>query len=85
MPATAKTRQRRHSRPVWKSRAVVRTIEAGSDAYCEYCGERVKFQAKHKHQQVICNVYVKGVWARVEHYHSACYDQAGEPHGAAAA
>lgn len=85
MPATAKTRHRRQARPSWKSRAVVRTIEAGSDAYCEFCGERVKFQAKHKHLQVICNVYVKGVWARVEHYHATCYDMAGQPYGAAAA
>jgi hypothetical protein len=86
MPATAETRRTsRRARATWKSRAVVRTIEAGSDAYCEHCGERVKFQAKHKHQQVICNVYVKGTWDRVEHYHAACYDLAGQPYGAAAA
>jgi hypothetical protein len=64
---------------------VLRTIEAGNDAYCAGCGDRVKFQARSKHQQVICNVYVKGVWARVEHYHAECYEAAGSPHGAVAA
>ena len=83
MPATAR-KSRANSRR-WRSRAVIRSIEAGCDAYCELCGERVKFQAKHKEQQVICNVYVRGVWDRVEHYHLGCYLQAGEPYGAAAA
>ena len=69
----------------WRSRAVLRTIEAGSDTYCELCDERVKFQAKLKMQEVICNVYVKGTWTRVEHYHAACYDEAGQPYGHAAA
>lgn len=68
----------------WKSRAVVRPIEAGSSTECAACGERVKFQAKIKAQQVICNVYVRGRWDRVEHYHFACYEQAGEPYGHAA-
>ena len=64
-----------------RSRAVVRSIEAGSSAECACCGERVKFQAKVKAQQVICNVYVRGRWDRVEHYHAECYDTAGEPYG----
>lgn len=64
---------------------MLRSIEAGSDVYCARCGERVKFQAKVKQQQVICNVYVHGVWDRVEHYHAECYQRAGEPYGAAAA
>jgi hypothetical protein len=67
----------------WKSRAVARTIEAGSSATCEHCGQQVKFRAKVKLQQVICNVYVKGVWDRVEHYHLECYVEAREPHGPA--
>ena len=67
----------------WRSRAVVRNVEAGSSVSCASCDERVKFQAKVRHQQVICNVYVKGVWNRVEHYHAACYDEAGEPYGSA--
>jgi hypothetical protein len=65
------------------SRAVMRTIEAGSSAECAGCGERVKFQAKVRLQQVICNVYVDGRWDRVEHYHADCYERAGEPHGEA--
>ena len=69
----------------WRSRAVKRPVEAGSSVDCARCGERVKFQAKKRHQQVICNVYVKGVWDRVEHYHDRCYAKAGRPYGTAAA
>ena len=72
------------TRPANSSRAVTRNIEAGSSAECAHCGERVKFQAKVKMQQVICNVYVDGQWDRVEHYHAECYAVAGEPHGEAA-
>jgi hypothetical protein len=68
-------------RPV--SRAVLRPIEAGSYVDCAVCGERVKFQAKLRKSQVICNVYVEGRWTRVEHYHEECYVHAGEPYGAA--
>lgn len=67
----------------WKSRAVVRLIEAGSTAECPHCNERVKFRARHRDQQVICNVYNDGVWDRVEQYHAECYESAGEPHGEA--
>ena len=78
-------RGRARSKSNWHSRAVLRPIEAGSDTYCTVCGERVKFQAKLKMQQVICNVYVKGNWDRVEHFHAGCYDTAGHPYGHAAA
>ena len=44
-------------------------------------GERVKFQARLRLQQVICNVYTRNVWERVEHYHSTCYELAGNPYG----
>ena len=67
--------------PGFTSRAVVRNIEAGSSAECATCGDRVKFQAKVRMQQVICNVYVDGHWGRVEHYHLECYQQSGEPYG----
>lgn len=67
----------------WESRAVTRLIEAGSMTECEHCGERVKFRARHRDVQVICNVYVSGVWDRVEHYHEDCYVEAGEPFGPA--
>jgi hypothetical protein len=63
------------------SRAVLRDVEPGSTVECALCGERVKFQAKVRHKQVICNVYEQGKWDRVEHFHSDCYEMAGEPHG----
>lgn len=65
----------------FKSRAVLRSVEAGSFAECAHCGELVKFQAKTRQLQVICNVYVKGKWDRVEHYHERCYFEAHEPYG----
>lgn len=65
----------------WKSRAVLRDVEPGSTVDCVHCGERVKFQAKVRNRQVICNVYVDGQWDRVEHYHADCYPLAGEPYG----
>jgi hypothetical protein len=65
------------------SRAVSRLIDPGNDAVCERCGEQVKFVARSKGRQVIANVYVDQRWDRVEHYHDACYEEAGEPYGAA--
>jgi hypothetical protein len=62
---------------------VLRLVEAGSTAECPHCQERVKFRARHRDQQVICNVYVDGVWDRVEQYHEGCYTDAGSPHGEA--
>jgi hypothetical protein len=67
------------------SRAVERLIQAGNTATCASCGEPVKFVAKAQLRQVIANVYVDGVWDRVEHYHADCYRQVGEPYGQAAA
>ena len=67
------------------TRAVIRSIDPGCAATCAACGQAVKFAAKVKAQQVICNVYVKTKWNRVEHYHLACYITAGSPHGSAAA
>ena len=65
----------------WKSRAVTRLIEAGSMTDCVHCDERVKFKARERHMQVICNVYVDGRWNRVEHFHAPCYDEADQPYG----
>lgn len=67
----------------WESRAVIKLIEAGSAAECPHCLERVKFRARHRDQQVICNVYEDGIWKRVEQYHLECYEQADSPHGEA--
>lgn len=64
-----------------KSRAVLREIEAGTTVDCVYCGERIKFRARLKLRQVICNIYYRGVWRRVEHFHAECYEAAGSPHG----
>jgi hypothetical protein len=65
-----------------ESRAVLRLIEPGSMVDCSHCGSRVKFQARVRFMQVICNVYTDGKWHRVEHFHQACYDEAGQPFGA---
>ena len=67
-----------------ESRAALRSVEAGNYVDCARCGERVKFQAKARKLQVICNVYVDGRWNRVEHYHAECYEEAGHPYGQAA-
>lgn len=71
-------------RPKLGSRAVLRIVEAGTSVICAGCGQQVKFSARDKRRQVICNVYVRGRWDRVEHYHAECYEAAGEPYGAAA-
>jgi len=63
------------------TRAVVRLVEPGSDVMCIYCSRQVKFAAKVHPRQVIANVYENGVWKHIEHYHSECYDEAGEPFG----
>ncbi|MGI8662044.1 MAG: hypothetical protein ACR2LQ_02395 [Acidimicrobiales bacterium] len=65
------------------SRAVTRSIEAGCSATCTHCDEPVKFRAKLKLHQVICNVYCDGAWNRVEHFHEECYRSAGAPYGVA--
>ncbi len=66
-----------------KSRAVVRDVEAGCSVDCSRCGERVKFQAKVRNKQVICNIYKRRKWNRVEHFHLSCYEEAGSPYGVA--
>jgi hypothetical protein len=72
------------------SRAVLRTVEAGISATCCACDRPIKFKAKATTNQpevipmrVIANVYVGGVWARVEQYHERCYIAAGQPYGPA--
>jgi hypothetical protein len=69
------------TRPKLTSRAVARPIEAGNSAVCAFCDEPVKFKARDRGDQVIANVYERGVWNRVEHYHLECYVQAGDPYG----
>ncbi len=67
----------------FSSRAVVRPVNPGNAAVCVACGERVKFTARERALQVIANVYVEGVWDRVEHYHLRCYEDHERPHGPA--
>ncbi len=63
------------------SRAVSRLIDAGNSAYCAHCGEVIKFQARVRASQIICNVYVDDAWNRVEHFHQDCYGRADTPYG----
>lgn len=63
------------------TRAVLREVEPGSTVDCTHCGEQIKFQAKTRPKQVICNVYDGNRWDRVEHFHERCYHDAAEPHG----
>ncbi|MDH4170451.1 MAG: hypothetical protein OEW42_12770 [Acidimicrobiia bacterium] len=80
--SSAKSKARSSAKSkAWRSRAVQRLVEPGSMVDCSHCGERVKFQAKMRHEQVICNVYVKNVWDRVEHFHAPCYVEADQPFG----
>jgi hypothetical protein len=79
--ASSSTAKKTTRPPKWTSRAVIRDVEAGSSVDCAFCGERVKFQAKIRNRQVICNVYDNGQWDRVEHFHAECYEKAGNPHG----
>ncbi len=77
--AAAKTKTKREKR--WRSRAVSRIIDAGNSAYCAHCELLIKFRARIRSEQIICNVYVSNKWDRVEHFHSECYDEAKSPYG----
>lgn len=79
--ATRRRKTKRAAAPKWKSRAVLRRIEAGSTVSCVGCEDHIKFSAKDRASQVICNVYRKNAWVRVEHYHEACYRDAQLPYG----
>ena len=43
--------------PRLATRAVLRRIEAGNSTWCSHCDKQIKFQAKKKLMQVICNIY----------------------------
>lgn len=79
--AKAATTKMASSKTKFRSRAVTRLIEAGSMTDCVHCEDRVKFKAREKHKQIICNVYIGGRWNRVEHYHEPCYGEANSPYG----
>lgn len=78
---SSSTRKNTAASHKFESRAVTRDVEAGSTVDCAHCDERVKFQAKVRNKQVICNVYINGRWNRVDHYHADCYVAAGSPYG----
>jgi hypothetical protein len=78
MATSTKTAQ---TTKTWESRAVSRLVEPGNSAECVLCEEVVKFRARERRTQVICNVYVDNRWDRVEHYHPDCYKAADEPYG----
>ncbi len=80
MAETATAPRTRKSKK-WTSRAVTRIVEPGNMVECIHCGDRIKFQARLRHMQVICNVYHDNRWDRVEHFHAPCYEAAGDPHG----
>lgn len=65
-----------------RSRAVLRDVEPSSARECMLlCGERVKFQAKVRRRRSSATCTSASTWKRVEHFHSGCYEVAGEPHG----
>ena len=71
------------------SRAVVRRIGPGNwvecaGGVCLHPKRMLKFEARKKDSQIVCNVYEDGSWRRVEHYHPDCYEVAGRPHGSPA-
>lgn len=65
----------------WQSRAVRRLVEVGSWISCVHCAEPIKFAARERRAQAICNIYENDAWQRVEHYHAECYVEAGDPYG----
>jgi len=69
------------AKKAWKSRAVSRLVEPGNWAECSLCEEVIKFRARERRVQVICNVYVSNRWDRVEHFHPDCYKAAEAPYG----
>jgi hypothetical protein len=65
------------------SRAVLRTIEAGTNETCTLCDDAIMFNAKKKPKMVIANVYEDGIWQNTELYHQECYEAVDEPYGRA--
>lgn len=62
----------------WVSRAVLRLVEVGSVIRCNGCGEQIKYRARGaKPKKVVCNIYRRGKWQRVEHYHPECFTEHG--------
>lgn len=81
MAATITAKTTSTARSTWESRAVKRLVEVGSWISCVHCAEPIKFAARLRHEQAICNIYENNAWVRVEHYHADCYSESGEPYG----
>ena len=70
------------------SRAILRDrhIDLTLASWCEGCGRilnhsRSPRAVKFAQPLVVCNVYVDGVWDRMEVWHLNCYETAGLPYG----
>ncbi len=63
------------------TRAVSSRIEPYNNIRCHACDGLLTFRARHKHHQIIANVYQDDKWDRVEHWHPDCYQTADQPHG----
>ncbi len=63
------------------SRAVERSVVPGSLAFCNECGQHLRFSTRARQRIVLCNVYEGESWNRIEHFHAACYVDADEPYG----
>jgi hypothetical protein len=72
------------TKPKLGTRAVKLRIEPGNVADCLHCGVYIKFNSRlpeSGRRQIVCNIYKKRKWDRVEHYHQDCYDEVGRPYG----
>ncbi len=76
--------------PVLATRTAIKIIEAGrdEDVLCPAdkwgCGNPVRFTVRVPlglRKEVIVNIYHRGKWVRVEHFHLACYIRAFMPYG----
>lgn len=65
----------------FQTRVVSKPCTAGDFIVCRRCGAEIKYRARTKDREVLCNVYENGAWDRLERFHPACYVGAGEPYG----
>lgn len=65
------------------TRAVELLIRPGLAVHCAQCDKAIKFEATKGSRQIVANIYKRSKWDRVEHFHPACYDDAGMPYGEA--
>lgn len=65
------------------TRAVAIKTTPGVYEWCAGCASQIRFQPWRgtRPHHICANVYRRGTWDRVEHWHPTCYRQAGHPHG----